>query len=105
MTFFRRALALKISSAGGVSKRGALGPPLSRKFWAFQGTSKHSEGLQIMESRKDTGELWGGGDGRGVELEGQVHIGPARLVCPGRRLYIVQGQIGLFKLNVVLNII
>ena len=38
-------------------------------------------------------------------LEGKVHIGPARPGCPGRRLYIVQGQIGLFKLNVVLNII
>ena len=40
MTFFRRALALKIFSAGGVSKRGALGPPLSRKFWDFQGTKE-----------------------------------------------------------------
>ena len=35
MTFFRRALALKIFSAGGVSKRGALSPPLSRKFLGF----------------------------------------------------------------------
>ena len=50
MTFFRRALALKIFSAGGVSKRGALSPPLSRKFGGFQGSTRHSGGLQIMET-------------------------------------------------------
>ena len=50
MTFFRRALALKIFSAGGVSKRGALGPPLSRKFLRFSRYQKHSGGLQIMET-------------------------------------------------------
>ena len=69
MTFFRRALALKISSAGGVSKRGALGPPLSRKFWDFQGTRKHSEGLQIWPKLPtylvETGGVGGGGlDGK-----------------------------------------
>ena len=54
-----------------------------------------------MESGQ-IGRVLGGGEG---VYEGQVHIGPARPVGPGRRLYIVQGQIGLFKLNVVLNII
>ena len=105
MTFFRRALALKISSAGGVSKRGALGPPLSRKFWDFQGTRKHSEGLQIWPKLPTYLVETGGVGGGEFWMESQVHIGPARLVCPGHRLYIVRGQIGLFKLNVVLNII
>ena len=61
MTFFSARPCSKVFSAGGVSKRGALGPPLSWKFWNFQGTRKHSEGLQIMEF----GQIGGVGGGYG----------------------------------------
>ena len=50
MTFFRRALALKIFSAGGVSKRGALSPPLSRKFLGFSCCQHALRGLLNHEN-------------------------------------------------------
>ena len=58
MTFFRRALALKIFSAGGVSKRGALGPPLSRKFWGFQGSETKIRDFTQCEMAKSWGKSW-----------------------------------------------